>query len=103
LAAQSGVFSVSKDMVIQCAENGEKYFRVGFTASRKVGNAVVRNRCKRRMRALAYTLLKKSGLEGIDYVFIAKKTLYTAQWEDLIVAAEKSIAFLHRRISKCEH
>jgi ribonuclease P protein component len=45
---------------------------VGFTASRKVGNAVVRNRAKRRLRAAAATLLPVAGRPGTDYVLIAR-------------------------------
>lgn len=47
--------------------------RVGFTASKKVGNAVARNRAKRRLRALAREILPKSGHPGWDYVLIARK------------------------------
>ncbi len=46
--------------------------RVGFTASRKVGNAVVRNRAKRRLRAAAAQLLAARGNVGTDYVLIAR-------------------------------
>jgi len=47
--------------------------RLGFTASKKIGNAVARNRAKRRLRAAAYALLPLSGREGHDYVLIARQ------------------------------
>ena len=46
--------------------------RLGFTASKKIGNAVARNRAKRRLRAAAYALLPLSGRAGHDYVLIAR-------------------------------
>lgn len=46
--------------------------RVGFTCSKKVGNAVARNRAKRRLREVARAVLPVSGLEGWDYVLIGR-------------------------------
>ena len=45
---------------------------VGFTASRKVGNAVRRNRAKRRLRAAAAAMIPAHGRPGTDYVLIAR-------------------------------
>ncbi len=47
--------------------------RVGFTCSKKVGNAVARNRAKRRLRELARLALPSLGLPGHDYVLIGRK------------------------------
>jgi len=47
--------------------------RVGFTASKKVGNAVARNRAKRRLRALARAVLATEGRAGWDYVLVARR------------------------------
>ena len=46
--------------------------RVGFTCSKKVGNAVARNRAKRRLREVARAVLPVYGLEGWDYVLIGR-------------------------------
>ena len=48
--------------------------RVGYTVSRKVGGAVVRNRMKRRFRALARELLPQHGVAGADHVLIGRQS-----------------------------
>ena len=51
--------------------------RVGFTASRKVGNAVVRNRARRRLKALAEAILARQAKPDRDYVLIARHNTAT--------------------------
>jgi len=46
--------------------------RVGFTCSKKVGNAVARNRAKRRLREIARIILPCHGLPGWDYVLVGR-------------------------------
>jgi len=46
--------------------------RLGLTVSKKVGNAVVRNRMRRRLRALALRLLPEAGIPGADHVLIGR-------------------------------
>ncbi len=46
--------------------------RIGFTASRKVGNAVARNRAKRRLRALADRVMTEAANPALDYVLVAR-------------------------------
>ena len=46
--------------------------RVGFTATRRIGGAVVRNRAKRRLREAARELMPLFGVQGCDYVLIAR-------------------------------
>lgn len=61
--------------------------RVGFTVSRKVGNAVQRNRARRRLRAAAGAVLPEFGRAGTDYVLIGRKSTlerpYAALLQDL--------------------
>ena len=52
--------------------DGDPGVRVGFTCSKKVGNAVARNRAKRRLRAVARDILPGAAQPGWDYVLIGR-------------------------------
>ncbi|MCF3593469.1 ribonuclease P protein component [Rhodobacteraceae bacterium LMO-12] len=61
-------------MMVQARERGDgkPQTRVGFTCSKKVGNAVARNRAKRRLREVARLILPDHGRSGWDYVLIGR-------------------------------
>ena len=98
---------VAPGLILQAAAGSPAgaSWRVGFTASRKVGNAVVRNRAKRRLRAAAAQILAEQGNPGTDYVLIARGATaerpYAALVADLASAlrkVEQSIA--ERRVGR---
>ncbi|WP_374945182.1 ribonuclease P protein component [Sphingomonas sp.] len=59
-------------LLVRVREDGEDTIRVGFTVTKKIGNAVVRNRMKRRLRALAREVLPSGGIAGADHVLIGR-------------------------------
>jgi len=64
----------TKSMMVQARDRGDDdpAIRVGFTCSKKVGNAVARNRAKRRLREAARAVLPEAGRKGFDYVLIGR-------------------------------
>jgi ribonuclease P protein component len=72
--------------------------RVGFTASRKVGNAVVRNRAKRRLRAAAAEVLRRDGRKGTDYVLIARAGTGKRIYAELVGDLATALRQIDRRI-----
>ena len=94
-ARDSGVKAVAVGFVLQAARNGLDDWRLGLTASKKTGNAVRRNRARRRLRALARTELAKRARPGTDYVMIARHGTAERSWDDLVADLHKSLGYLH--------
>jgi len=70
--------------------------RVGFTASKKVGGAVVRNRAKRRLREAARAVLPEAGRPGWDYVLIARADATVARpFENLLDDLRMAVSRVH--------
>lgn len=71
-------------------------FRVGYTCSKKVGNAVARNRAKRRLRAVAAKVLPESGRPGWDYVLIGRANVTVSRdFTELCKDMETALARIH--------
>lgn len=65
-------------------EDGEPLVRVGFTATKKIGGAVERNRAKRRLREAARLILPLHARPSHDYVFIARGGTGAREWGRLL-------------------
>ncbi len=59
-------------LLVRPRDDGDATMRIGYTVTKKIGNAVVRNRMKRRLRALARDLLPDRGIRGADHVLIGR-------------------------------
>lgn len=68
--------------------------RIGFTVTKKVGNAVIRNRTRRRLKEAARLLLAERGLTGVDLVLIGRdgtrKRDFPSLQRDIVRAMEKA-------------
>lgn len=73
-------------ILIECraSDKAADGIRFGLTATKKLGNAVVRNRAKRRMREAARHLLPLYGQIGHDYVLVARSGIIAAEWTQLL-------------------
>ena len=80
------------------ASRADGALRVGFTASRKIGNAVARNRAKRRLRAAASAQLPLLGRPGHDYVLVARASALSRDYAALLADLAEAIGAAHRKL-----
>ncbi len=97
-ARNQGQKAVARGLVIQAIRRETGVWRVGLTASKKIGNAVCRNRARRRMRALAQQHLATMARPGVDYVLIARHDTNCCDWQDLVIGLKKAVRYLHHRL-----
>lgn len=103
LAAARAVRHTRPGLLFQARRRAEaegvapERLRVGFTCSKKVGNAVARNRAKRRLREVARLELSANGLAGWDYVLIGRPGATAARpFEDLRADLVSALRATHR-------
>ncbi|MEM6579078.1 MAG: ribonuclease P protein component [Pseudomonadota bacterium] len=100
LAAARGVKAVTSSMIVQARQrrDGAATCRVGYTCSKKVGGAVIRNRAKRRLRAAARGGVAELGRAGWDYVLIGRADATALlPFAQLEADLKRALELCHRR------
>ena len=92
MVRKEGLFIKGKNINIQMLHNQnlEKYIGVGYTASKKIGNAVKRNKAKRIMRELARKIIINCKINSY-YVLIAKSSLLDEKFDNLLIELKNKI------------
>jgi ribonuclease P protein component len=83
-------------LLVRRREDGDHAMRVGYTVTKKIGNAVVRNRIKRRFRALTRDVLPSQGIAGADHVLIGRPDGVTRDFAQLKADLAKALAKVAR-------
>lgn len=85
-----------RSLVVQARRRKDEspHIGEGFTATKKIGNAVIRNRAKRRLRAASRALLPQLGAPGTDYVFVARMDTADIGWQRLLDDMESALISL---------
>ena len=91
-ASKRGTKGVAYSVIIQIRNrHDDKPARYGITASKKTGNAVIRNRAKRRLREIVRHMLTPLAAQGHDYVLVARHNTADIDWVQLVKDFHKAL------------
>lgn len=97
VAAARAVYATMPGLVLQARNRKDPNpARAGFTATRRIGNAVLRNRAKRRLRELARLNLAPTARPGFDYVLVARSATLRRSFKDLETDLRAALERIHR-------
>jgi len=82
---EEGRYVSNPMMTFHIMANPEHSRRIGFSAGKRLGGAVVRNRCKRRLRE-CYRLHQQEMPAGVDMIVVARKSMVNAKWNKIVDA-----------------
>lgn len=101
LFAAKGYAERRRCVVVQARKRADDkpHIGVGFTATKKIGGAVARNRSKRRLREAARALIGRFGASGVDYVLIARRDTATIEWRRLLDDVESALISLRNKLA----
>jgi len=83
-------------LLVRDRKDGDATMRLGITVTKKIGGAVVRNRMKRRFRALARQILPQLGIKGADHVLIGREGGIERDYKQLEAELEKALRKIQR-------
>lgn len=96
LAAAKAERAGAASFLMQGRNRGDAgMMRVGFTVTKKTGNAVVRNRIRRRLREAVRRVLPEAGRAGFDYVLVAREAALRTPFDALVQEIERSVRKVH--------
>ncbi len=101
-AARRGRRFATPGLVLQAvraldADDQSTGANIGFTASKKVGNAVARNRAKRRLRGLVQDIMPQAAKSGHNYVLIARAGTLNRSYQDLQSDLQTALTRVHQK------
>jgi ribonuclease P protein component len=83
-------------LLVRERDDGDAVMRLGITVTKKIGGAVIRNRMKRRFRAMARDILPDMGISGADHVLIGRAGGVVRDFASLEAEFRKALAKLRR-------
>ncbi|MFO1243262.1 MAG: ribonuclease P protein component [Rickettsiales bacterium] len=95
-AAGSGQKAINPAFLVQFRSTGLGMVRFGLTVTKKHGNAVIRNKIKRRLREAVRVTLRETALPNGDYVVIARNEALTAEFNTLLTFTRQAFSRIHK-------